>query len=258
MSKTIFKLLILTVFLAVMFPSGLRAQISTEYLPMVKGRFWEYKIIVPEEGDYFSLRYIAYEPGNLVSATRSRNPFAKKGTYVLRYAVKGKTKDQNVWEIQVEKDTLKLYSDVEKVFWEFEKSENGHVMIKERLIFTRQFAMMNSPSSSFMPALEAECSNLMFFEQAKDEHYAIESQDTIFSYLNRGVKMDVPAGKFSDCIVVAEEVKPSDKPDETFLPSLGWLTLSVWAPNIGLVQKTQLSAKKKELCTMYLIDYGVK
>lgn len=257
MSKPLFLSISLAAILAVMFTNGLMAENSTKYLPMTEGRFWEYEIKVPEGGNSFSLRHIIYDD-RLVYATRSQNPLVKEGTYALRYAVKGKTENPNVWEIKVEKDTLKLYSDVEKVFWEFEKSEKGHVMITERLVFTRQFAMMNNPSSSFMPALKAESSNLMFFEQAKDEHYAIESQETTYSYLNQGVKVDVPAGKFSDCVVVAEEVNPSDKLDEAFPPSFGWITLSVWSPDIGLVRKTQLSTKKKILWTMDLIDYGVK
>ncbi|MBI1929739.1 hypothetical protein HYR99_36505 [Candidatus Poribacteria bacterium] len=257
MLKLIFRATLLVAILAVLFTNGLSAQNSTQYLPMTKGHFWEYEIKVPEGGNYFSLRHIVFQPGNMVYATRGQNPFAKTGTYVLRYVVKGKTEDPNVWEIQVEKDTLKLYADVEKVFWEFEKSEKGFVMVTERLLFTRQFAMMHSPSS-FMRALKAECSNLMFFEQPEDRQYTIESKDTTLSYLDRGGKINMPTRIFSNCITVGEVVKPSDEAKESFPPSLGWFMTSVWAPQVGLVHKTQVSVEKRLLWSMDLIDYGVK
>ena len=254
------KQIVVSFFLAITFifiiTNSIMAENSTKYLPMAKGRFWEYKIEVPKGGNYLSLRRMLFND-RIVYSTLGQNPL-KEGTYTLCYVVKGRTEDPNVWEIKVEKDTLNLYSNVAKVLWVFGKSDKGIITVTEELIYTREFAMSYGPSMGMMPATKAEGSNLLFFEQPENSNYAIGSGDTQCRYLSSGDSISVPAGTFQNCVVMAEEVKPSDKPESSFLPSLGWVTMSTWAPNTGLVQKTQLSASKKNLWKMQLTKSGVK
>ncbi len=235
---------------------GLKKQEISEYFPVEEGREWKYNMHVPKGSYMLTLQY-ADEDGGLW-AKRGRHELTKED-HLLHIAISTQENTRmpptsrglkTGWVIEVKSDSTGLLYPTERwdrVYWAtdgtvwFEVHKYGPGIGERPIELEPLFPSYRGPGS-----------------ERRLGTWSLETPaESITGEFVKLETVSVPAGTFKNCISIARIVKASANAEEGKPSSPGWMSISYYGQNVGLLKRIQFDRAGSVLNTMELIEYKV-
>ena len=222
---------------------------QSQYLPLNEGNKWVYRKTVPSGSTVYVIQ--PWPQGKESSFVMGPSQI-KPGVFSETIRVKKKrvdSKGRESWEIEISPKTSRdgrygagVASGPDTLLWGRVVSSGAIIQIDETFIFAptvfqderqRKIPLLIEP---FTPRVEASIINGIGEYTSKSQRSTVK----------------VPAGLFKDCLEMNIAVKENSEVRTT---GPGWITVSHYAPGVGLVKEIQKNSEGAMTYLLELVEY---
>lgn len=233
------------------------------FLPLAVGNTWTYsRSVNPDKHVWYLQDVQRKEGGSSVLIARDIN--CVPGIHVETYRVIGQEKvfgEVDAWRVELESGQCRgRYEDVERILWfiDIERTKAADSSANELITYSEPW----EPGLVDPPVQRRELVLLWkkLDSQEPIKTFLLINNIPIVQWTHKNIPLSIttPAGSFSECVEIIEDVIPfwdSKKGTDPF--DVGWETYSYFCYNVGLVKEVQKDRNGEVTYILELTSHGV-